>query len=348
MRPILQISKTRLNGNDLRQCLRIAFGGMLGFLLCKLMGWNYGAFFTVSPILLLGMVPRLTAHVARQFIASLLLVSSVVLVMQGVFGAKPIPMILLVAGLFALLFREMSRGVNFLFGAMSVVNLSMMLHFASYPDAHVGDMVASQAMSTLSTLLIALLMHGIFPDVASRPVRVLPVKSASTRRHEVLLATTVATLSFIAFQVLDLQSALSAQVASILVLFPLNWRGAGPAGWNRALGTLVGCNAGLIIQFVLMTHFDVLPFTAFGLWLGLLLFARYHMLEGGQSAAGFAGLTTMAILFGQYVTPQHDLFFSDLYRFSSLAVAVSLALMLVFVLDRLLNRFASTRWQPPS
>jgi len=340
------MSKLQLEANDVRQCLRIAFGGTLGFVLCKLMGWNYGAFFVVQPILLLAMVPTLNAHVMRQFLANMLIVSFAVLVVQGLFGDKPIPMIMLVAAMFALLFRQMSRGSNFLFGAMSIVNMSMQLHFASYPTADIGDIVASNIVSVFTTLFIAMLMHVVFADVAPRQPRQMPPKPLTNQRHEVILATTVATLSFIVFQVFNLQSGLSAQVASILVLFPLNWKGAGPAGWNRALGTLVGCNLGLVVQFVLMDHFDVLPFVAVGLWVCLMLFARIHLLEGG-TGAGMAALTTMAILFGQYLSPRQDLFYSDLYRFWSLAIAVTLSLGAVYLMHLLLNRFAATRFQLP-
>ena len=80
MKPILLTSKRHLDDNDVRQCLRIAFGGMLGFILCKLMGWNYGAFFVVQPILLLGIVPVINAHMLRQFVANMLVVSLAVLV----------------------------------------------------------------------------------------------------------------------------------------------------------------------------------------------------------------------------------------------------------------------------
>ncbi|MEL0168491.1 MAG: DUF2955 domain-containing protein [Pseudomonadaceae bacterium] len=346
MKPILLTSKTHLDANDVRQCLRIAFGGTLGFLLCKVMGWNYGAFFVVQPILLLGMVPVINGHLVRQFVANMLVVTLGVLVVQGLFGDKPVPMTLLVMGMFALFFGQMSRGPNFFFGAMSVVNLSMQLHFASYPQADIGDIVASNLVSVCSTLFIALLMQVVFPDVAPRQARPAMLKSLSTRRHEVILATIVATLSYIVFQVFNLQSGLSAQVASILVLFPLNWRGAGPAGWNRALGTLVGCNLGLVVQLVLMDHFDLLPFVAAGLWVCLMLFARVHMLEGG-SGAGFAALTTMAILFGQYLTPRQDLFYSDLYRFWSLSLSVALSLSAVYLLHLLLDRFTATRWVAP-
>lgn len=344
MKPILLMSKRQLDANDVRQCLRIAFGGTLGFVLCKLMGWNYGAFFVVQPILLLGMVPTLNGHVMRQFVANMLVVTLSVLVVQGLFGDKPVPMTLLVAGMFALLFRQMSRGAHFLFGAMSIVNMSMQLHFASYPTADIGDIVASNIVSVFTTLGIAMLMHVVFADVAPRQPRQMPSKPLTNQRHEVILATTVATLSYIVFQVFNLQSGLSAQVASILVLFPLNWKGAGPAGWNRALGTLVGCNVGLLVQFVLMNHFDVLPFVAAGLWVSLMLFARIHLLEGG-TGAGFAALTTMSILFGQYLSPRQDLFYSDLYRFWSLSVAVLLSLTAVYLMHLLLNRFVATRLQ---
>lgn len=344
MRPILLTSKRQLEPNDVRQCLRIAFGGVLGFIICKLAGWNYGAFFVVQPILLLGMVPTLNSHVMRQFVGNMLVVSFSVLVIQGMFGDKPVPMTIMVMAMFALLFREMSRGPNFLFGAMSIVNMSMQLHFASYPTADIGDIVASNIVSVLTTLFIAMLMHVLFADVEPRQPRQMPSKPLTNQRHEVILATTVATLSFVVFQVFNLQSGLSAQVASILVLFPLNWRGAGPAGWNRALGTLVGCNVGLVVQLVLMDHFDVLPFVAAGLWICLMLFARIHLLEGG-SGAGFAALTTMAILFGQYLSPRQDLFYSDLYRFFSLSIAVTLSLTAVYLMHLLLNRFAATRFQ---
>lgn len=345
IRPILLISKRTMSANDLRQCLRIAFGGTLGFLICKLEGGNYGAFYTVFPMLLLGMVAQLNGHVLRQFLANIFLVSLLVLVGHGLLGDKPVPLTIAVAGLFALFFRAMTRGANFLFGATCVVNLSMLLHFASYPNANVLDMVASNLAAALLTVVIVVLMHWLFPDVEPRAPRQLPAKPPSNQRHEVILATTVATLSFIAFQVLDLQGSLSAQVATVLVLFPLNWKGAGPSGWNRAIGTFVGCNIGLVIQLILLNHFDVLPFITFGLWLSLMVFGRLHMLEGGLSGAGFSAMTTMAILFGQYLSPQQDLVYSDLYRFSSLAVAVLLSLAAVYVMHQLLNRFESTRLQ---
>ena len=49
-----------LTPDRLRTCLRIAFGSAAGMLIAKMMNWNFGVFFTVYPMLLLGMVPVCT------------------------------------------------------------------------------------------------------------------------------------------------------------------------------------------------------------------------------------------------------------------------------------------------
>jgi hypothetical protein len=75
-----------------------------------------------------------------------------------------------------------------------------------------------------------------------------------------------------------------------------------------------------------------------------MLFARYHALEGGGSGAGFGAMTTMGILFGQYLTPQQDLVYNSLYRFTSVSVSVGVTLLVVYLMHRLLNKFVSTRF----
>ncbi|WP_339767404.1 DUF2955 domain-containing protein [uncultured Paraglaciecola sp.] len=333
-----------LIGNEVRQCLRVAFGATLGFTISKLMDWNYGTFFTVYPMLILGLVPILNAHIIRQFLASAALVSAFVFVIQGMFGDQPIPMIITVVMIFAFMFRCMSNGANFLFGAVGVVGLSMQLHFASYSTASVSDLVMSNVAASLLTVFVAMFMHLIFPDVEARAKPPVVSKPDSNRRHEVILASMVATLSFIVFQVLDLQDSLSAQVSSVLILFPLNWYGAGRAALNRAIGTLIGCNIGLAWQFVLLNHSGILWFVSIALWISVMLFARYHMLEGGGSGAGFGAMTTMGILFGQYLSPQQDLVYNALYRFTSVTVSVAATLTAVYLMHRFLNQFVTTRF----
>lgn len=342
-RPHLLIKKAQLDANDLRQCLRIAFGAVLGFTLSKIMNWQNGVFFVMSPILLLALVPTLNRHIVYQYIAQILLVTVLVGFVQPLLSPHPVAMTLTVLVVFAGLFTLMSRGPMFLFGAMGVVQLSITLHFASYNSIALSPMLSANIVAGALALVIAFLMHTLFPDVAPRPPRKRPDKPKSNQRHEVILASLVATASFVVFQCFDLRDSLSAQIATVLILFPLNWKGAGPAGWNRAIGTLVGCNFALVAQLLLQTHSHQLLLVTFCFWFGVLVFARYHMLEGGVSAAGFSAMSSLAVIFAQYLTPQQDVVFDALYRFSSLAFAVLLTLCLIYLLHRLLNRFSATR-----
>ncbi|SFA65461.1 DUF2955 domain-containing protein [Metapseudomonas otitidis] len=336
--------KRALDENGLRQCLRLACGGTLGLFICKLMNWDNGSFFCVYPMLLLGLVPTLNAHLIRQFLAQAVLVSLETLVIYGLFGDRPLLIVPLVFLAFFWRFALMARGPLFLFGALGCVFLSMQLHFASYPDTHLYDLVVSNLVAAGLTVLIAWLMFYCFPDAEPRAPRVLPEKDLPSRRHEAVLGASLATLSFMLFQTLDLRDSLSAQIASILVLFPMHWHGIRFAGRIRALGTLLGCVIALSLQLLLYDHYDVLPLVTSLYWIAAFFCARVHVLEGAQGV-GFGALTTLAIVFGQYLTPSHDMMFSLAYRLSSVCVAVFVTLLAVFVLHRLLNRFAATRHQ---
>lgn len=336
--------KRALDENGLRQCLRLACGGTLGLFICKLMNWDNGSFFCVYPMLLLGLVPTLNAHLIRQFLAQAVLVSLETLVIYGLFGDRPLLIVPLVFLAFFWRFALMARGPLFLFGALGCVFLSMQMHFASYPDTHLYDLVASNLVAAGLTVLIAWLMFYLFPDAEPRAPRVLPEKDLPSRRHEAVLGASLATLSFMLFQTLDLRDSLSAQIASILVLFPMHWHGIRFAGRIRALGTLLGCVIALSLQLLLYDHYDVLPLVTSLYWIAAFFCARVHVLEGAQGV-GFGALTTLAIVFGQYLTPSHDMMFSLAYRLSSVCVAVFVTLLAVFVLHRLLNRFAATRHQ---
>jgi uncharacterized membrane protein YccC len=153
----------------------------------------------------------------------------------------------------------------------------------------------------------------------------------------------VATLSFAVFQTFDLVDSISAQAASILILFPLCWKGATMSGWQRAIGTLIGCNLALLAQLVLLNYSDTLFFASFSLWILVFFISRQHVLNGGGAGTGFGVLTTFGILYGQSLSPQQDIIYSALYRFSSVAVAIAVSLCAIFVVHSLLNQHQSTR-----
>lgn len=332
-----------LGHNDLRQCLRIACGGTLGFFLCKLFNLEYGSFFCIYPVLLLGLVPRLNAHLVRQFFAQGLVVGLEIALLQGLFGDRPVLMVPIVFGLFLYRFALMAQGSLFLFGALGSVFLSIQLHFASYPQTDVIHMLWCNSAAIVLSGAIAALMFHVFPDVTPRQARTAVKKDRASIRHEALLGATVATLSFTVFQCMDLHDSLSAQASSILILFPMHWKGAHFAGRIRARGTLLGCAIGMLIMLLLYDHYDQLPLVTPMLWIAMMCCARWHMLEKGVPGVGFCALTTLAILFGQSLTPSHDIMFDILYRMTSVFVAVLLTLFAVFLVHRFLNRFSATR-----
>ncbi|GED22799.1 DUF2955 domain-containing protein [Halomonas halmophila] len=326
-----------------RQCLRIAGGATIGFLISHLMGWNYGVFFTVFPMFLLGIIPVFNAHVVRQFLGNACLNVLEVSLVVGLTQHMPMVMTLLVFLLFYARFRLMARGPLFVFGANGVLTLSVLMHFASYPDLDLADLLASNLVASLLAVLIAAVMYWLLPNRSASTPPAGEAKSAALIRHQTLIGAITATLSFLVFQLLDLRDSLSAQMATILILFSLGYHGARLSAIKRAVGTLLGCNMALVLQLVLFSQSDHLLLVLLSYWIGLMLFSRAHLLEGGGSGVGFGGLTTLGILYGQYLGPNQDFFYDALYRFSSMCVALAATLVVMALLHSLLNLSPMTR-----
>lgn len=332
-----------LDENDLRQCLRVACGAALGFVISQLMDWNYGVFFTVFPMFLLGILPVLNGHVVRQFLGNALVNCVEVSLVVGLTQHLPPVMLGFAFGLFYTRFRLMARGPFFLFGANGVLTLSILLHFASYPEVDLADLFTSNVVASVLAVAIAGLMHVVFPDVARRQPPPKSTKTPSRIRHETLIGTITVTLSFVVFQVFDLRDSLSAQMSTVLILFALGYPGARLSARKRVVGTLLGCNLAVFVQLLLYTQSQHFLLVVLVYWAGLMLFARAHILERAGSGVGFGGLTTLGILFGQYLSPHQDLVYSAIYRFTSMCVAMALTVLVMALLDRVLNAWAPTR-----
>lgn len=337
-----------LSENDIRQCLRIATGASIGFFLCKFFNWSYGVFFTVTPILLLGMIPKVTGHAARQCLASAVVCGLEVGIFGGLFGRDPAQMAIVAFLLFLYKFACMSKGSLFLFGANGVLSLSIMLNFASYPGTDLNELIFTNLGASILSVMIAFAMMALIPDVETgtkTSAHVQPqAKNSNQTRHEMLMGATIATLSFLMFQVFDLSDSLSAQATSVLLLFPMHWNGSLGYARKRAMGTILGVAVGLIAQLLLYNWSGELVLVLFVLWIGLMLFSYTHVKEGGGSSVGFGALTTLGILFGQNLTPDNDLFFSALYRVSSILFAIVVTLLVCYLVHRLLNSFEATRY----
>lgn len=318
-------------GPVFNQVLRLAFGASLGLMLAKLSNSDqWGVFFTISPVLLLGLIPRLTPFVVLQYLSANVLAALMVLCYHAI-GGLSLVITLLVFGYFLWLFRLMAQGAYFVFAAISIINGSIFLHFASYPAMDPAQMLGHALLATLTALLICGLIIRLLP-MPERPLPQLPPKPRTEQLQQSLIASLLATLSFVVFQLLDLQDSLSAQASSILILLPLSFSGIVQAGLKRARGVLLGSAYAIAVQILLYDNYQHLPLTLLAFFFGMLLFGRAQLLEGPGSGVAFGGMTTMAIIFGQYLTADHDLMYSALYRISSVSVAVVATLLLVTVL----------------
>jgi len=335
-----------LSENDLRQCLRIATGSTLGFTICKVFGWNYGVFFTVTPVLLLGMMPVMTIQAARQLIASAVVCGLEVGIVGGMFGGHPGTMTILVFFMFLYKFACMSKGRFFLFGTSGVLSLSIILHFSSFNSTDVNDFIFTNLLANVVSVAIAYFMTYFIPDAEMRvpATRSVEPKKIHRMRHEALMGATIATVSFLIFQIADLNDSMSAQATTILLMFPMHWNGAIAYARKRAMGTLMGVTFAICGQVLLYNCSDILVLVVVLLWIGTMLFGLMHVKESSGSGAGFGGLTTLGILYGQYLSPGDDLVFSALYRVSSILFAIVATLLVTYLVHLTLNQFESTRF----
>lgn len=333
-----------LTQDKLRICLRVAFASAAGLLISKLLNWNFGVFFTVYPMLLLGMVPVLNRSIALQFIASSFLTSLEIMILPSLLHNWPLAFTVVVFCLFLGRFMLMAKGPLMLFGASGCISLSIMLHFSSYEHFGLTDMAVMNITASILSVAMAYIAYAFQPNKEPSVKRAAPPKSNNVIRHQALLGAIVATLSFVVFQSVDLVDSLSAQVATVLILFPMSFMGAVESGRMRCIGTLLGCALGLLTQVFLYSHYHNLVLLSLSFWLCAMVFARWHVKEG-ISGIGFAGLTTTGILFGQYISPEHDLVYSAFYRMTSMTIAILITLCVVYLVHKILNLFSSTRYE---
>ena len=128
------------------------------------------------------------------------------------------------------------------------------------------------------------------------------------------------------------------------VTIPMHYRGAVISSIWRVVGVVLACLYILVVQLIIydFSNHMILMMPLIGL--GLAFSARLHVMEKVGAGVGFASITTIGIMFGQNLHPYQDLVFSDLYRITSVTVSLVVTLTLVFLMHRLLNCFAATRF----
>jgi hypothetical protein len=297
----------------------------------------------VYPLMLLSLVPVFNRHVARQFMFSAAVNCVEMVLIVGYLSQWPVMMTLVVFGLYVMRFRFMSQGPLFLLGSMGVVCQSTMLNFMSYPTSNWHTLMFSNMEACVMAVALSALLNYLIPDVEPRKPPPRIEKDAARVRHESLLSGTVATMIFVVFQICDLSDSLSALMAGILILFPMHYRGAVISSIWRVAGVVLACLYILVVQLIIYDFSNHMVDDAAD-WPGLAFSARLHVMEKVGAGVGFASITTIGIMFGQNLHPDQDLVFSDLYRITSVTVSLIVTLTLVFLMHRMLNCFAPTRF----
>jgi len=339
--PAPRAQRRALDKDGWRQACRIALAGLACLALAKLFNRPFGALFAVYPILLLGLVPVYTPRVVLQFVAASP-ASIVVANLLAIASQIAPPLAGIVFLLFATgCFRLMARGRWFLFGALCMVSTSILAHLGSYPQIPRDDLYAAQWMATLLATFAGGLAHALLPEHRAMPAPT-PPPPPSLMRHQILLGAICATASYAAFQVLDLSDSLSAQAATVLILFPMRLATGRRAAATRLAGTLLGTACAVATQVLLYTHLSQLLFLLALYGVALLAFAVMHAREAAGPAVGLSAATAIAVLAGQ-LTPHIDLLGLSLYRVASVGVAVGGMMLLIFMVQALLNLFPASR-----
>ncbi|MDU7744975.1 MAG: DUF2955 domain-containing protein, partial [Citrobacter sp.] len=283
-------------------------------------------------------------HVAKQFVFSAAVNCVEMVLIVGYLSQWPLIMTLVVFGLYVVRFRLMSKGPLFLFGSMGVVCQSTMLNFMSYPTTNWHTLMFSNMEACVMAVALSALLHYLIPDVEPRQPPPRIEKDDARVRHESLLSGSVATMIFVVFQICDLSDSLSALMAGILILFPMHYRGAVLSSLWRVVGVVLACLYILLVQLLVYDFSNHMLLMMPLIGLGLAFSARLHVMEKVGAGVGFASITTIGIMFGQNLHPDSDLVFSDLYRITSVTVALVATLTMVFLVHRILNCFAATRF----
>ena len=315
--------------------LRIWFGCSMGLALSMVFGWSYGFFAIMMPLFILGRMDRFS-------LPSLLMVffSAVWTTIQATYIVEFLqfhPTLMIAAVGIMMLFKciAMMNPKTYLFGYMGLLVGSIVLNFASYNFMDIEEFNVNLWVMAFSNIFVCALAYWIFPEPESQCEQTeiaTPVKSDIDYISQVAMGWVVAMTAFIVFQVADLYDSLSAQASILIILTPMTLAGSMAMAKIRIIGTALGCLAGMSVQLILGSWYGhgLLFWLAFIIAMGP--FCMWLTKGQIKAAIAFSAMSALAVpLTTSLVPEQKDAFFSILYRFSSIFVAVLLTAMVMWV-----------------
>ncbi|WP_169306995.1 DUF2955 domain-containing protein [Ferrimonas sediminicola] len=317
---------------------RLWLGCTLAFAVATLMNWKYGAMF--APLLVLVLLSRLQRWNGATVGRMLLAIATICLVGNLIIGfLQPYPplMFAAVALWMAMNCIAMTHPATYMMGYAGMAVGSMFLNVGSFGGFDLVDFTLDLLMAALLASLVTALMFLAFPSPSSPPVQPAAQPDPRELTRNLKICWTLVMLIFTAFQALDLADSMAAQGAAILVVAPMNFSGSLLAARMRIIGTILGCSAAIALQLLLYTWMDNLILYLLGFTLAFGLFA-YWVCQGGEHGGiGFAAASALVVLLCGVVPGQADLFFSSLYRFSSILITVTMTTLMLMMFHR---------WQP--
>ncbi|HHG3263995.1 TPA: DUF2955 domain-containing protein [Vibrio parahaemolyticus] len=315
--------------------LRIWFGCSLGLALSMIFGWSYGFFAIMMPLFILGRMDNFN-------ISALLIVffSAVWTTIQATFLLEYLqfhPTLMTVAVGIMMLFKciAMMHQKTYLFGYMGMLVGSIVLNFASYNFMDIEEFNVNMWVMAFSNIFVCAFAYWLFPEPKSPAEHIemsTPVKSDIDYISQVAMGWVVAMAAFIVFQVADLYDSLSAQASILIILTPMTLAGSLAMAKIRIIGTALGCIAGMTVQLILGSWYGhgLLFWLAFTIAMGP--FCLWLTKGQIKAAIAFSAMSALSVpLTTSLVPEQKDAFFSILYRFSSIFVAVLLTAMVMWV-----------------
>ncbi|MGD8111143.1 DUF2955 domain-containing protein [Vibrio sp. TRT 17S01] len=316
--------------------MRIWFGCSLGLALSMIFGWSYGFFAVMVPLFILSRADHF--HLPMLI---MVVVSAIWTTLQATFIVEYLqfhPTLMTVAVGIMMLLKciAMMRPQSYLFGYMGLLVGSIVLNFASYNFIDIEEFNVNLWVIVLANVGVCALAYWVFPEPPSKTnveeQPSTPVKSDIDYISQVAMGWVVAMAAFLLFQVADLYDSLSAQASILIVLTPMTLAGSMAMAKIRIIGTFLGCLAGMLIQLLLGRWFSegILFWLAFTIAAGP--FCLWLTKGQIKAAIAFSAMSALAVpLTTSLVPEQKDAFFSILYRFSSIFVAVTLTAMVMWV-----------------
>ncbi|PSW18203.1 DUF2955 domain-containing protein [Photobacterium sanctipauli] len=320
--------------------LRIWFGCALGLALSMLFDWSYGFFAIMLPLFMLGKMDKFSfaAH-AMVFVSAVWTTLQATFLIE-LFQSQPVLLTVMVGIMMLVNCIAMMKPTTYLFGFVGLFVGSIVLSFASYDFIDIEDFNVNLWVITVANIGVCALAYYLFPEQpqSTREKINTPVKQDKDYTAQVALGWVVVMVAFIVFQVADLYDSLSALASIIILLTPMTLAGSMGVAKIRIIGTGLGCMAGAAVQISLGRWFGngMLFWLAFTIAMGW--FCHWQTKGEIKSAIGFSAMSALAVpLTTSLVPEQQDAFFSILYRFSSIFVAVTLTVMLIWVVHHWLR-----------